>query len=245
MTLPNRYRPPRMVCHSDPVSDAGEGGSSGNADLAYREIRRAIVDGRYPGGQRLIERQISEELHLSRTPVRESIRRLEAEGLVLTERNRGAMVRPVTEIDVVDVYELRAPLEALAARRAAARATADDLSELDRVISMFDRAMQVSDPVAVADAPQVDEANGEFHRCLLRIAAHSRLTHLLAGAVDLPAVVPARTFSTAERIRSNLFHRLIRDAVAAHEPDRAGRLMSEHIFMARDTVLAHLREQRA
>jgi DNA-binding GntR family transcriptional regulator len=233
-----------MVCHSGRVTDAAEVGSSGNADLAYREIRRAIVDGRYRAGQRLIERQISEELHLSRTPVRESIRRLEAEGLVLTERNRGAIVRTVTEIDIVDLYELRAPLEALAARRAAARATVDDLSELDRAIAMFDRAMQVSDPIDVEANAQVDEANGEFHRCLFRIAAHARLTHLLAGAVDLPSVVPARTFSTAERVRSNLFHRLIRDAVAGHEPDRAGRLMSEHVFMARDTVLAHLREQK-
>jgi DNA-binding GntR family transcriptional regulator len=164
--------------------------------------------------------------------------------LVLTERNRGAIVRTVTEVDIVDVYELRAPLEALAARRAAARATVDDLGELDRVIAMFDRAIQMSDPVQADAIPEVDEANGEFHRCVLRIAAHSRLTHLLAGAVDLPSVVPARTFSTAERVRSNLFHRLIRDAVAAHEPDRAARLMSEHIFMARDTVLAHLREQK-
>jgi DNA-binding GntR family transcriptional regulator len=226
------------------VTDAAAAGSSGNADLAYREIRRAILEGRYRAGQRLIERQISEELHLSRTPVRESIRRLEAEGLVLTERNRGAIVRTVTEVDIVDVYELRAPLEALAARRAAARATVDDLGELDRVIAMFDRAIQMSDPVQADAIPEVDEANGEFHRCVLRIAAHSRLTHLLAGAVDLPSVVPARTFSTAERVRSNLFHRLIRDAVAAHEPDRAARLMSEHIFMARDTVLAHLREQK-
>jgi DNA-binding GntR family transcriptional regulator len=234
-----------MVCHSGRVTDAVAAGSSGNADLAYREIRRAIVEGRYRAGQRLIERQISEELHLSRTPVRESIRRLEAEGLVLTKRNRGAMVRPVTETDIVDVYELRAPLEALAARRAAARATVDDLGELDRVIAMFDRAMQVRDPIEVDATPEVDEANGEFHRYLLRVAAHPRLTHLLAGAVDLPSVVPARTFSTAERVRSNLFHRLIRDAVAAHEPDRAARLMSEHVFMARDTVLAHLREQKA
>src|SRR5262245_1038429 len=82
----------------------------GSAEQAYRQIRDAIVQGRYRPGQRLIEQRISEEFGLSRTPVREGLRRLEAEGLVITERNRGAVVRPVTPGDIDDLYELRATL---------------------------------------------------------------------------------------------------------------------------------------
>jgi DNA-binding GntR family transcriptional regulator len=226
------------------VTDARRAGSGGNAEFAYQQIRRAIVEGRYRPGQRLIERNISQEFGLSRTPVRESLRRLEAEGLVLTSLHRGATVHPVTASDVVDVYELRAPLESLAARRAATRANVDDVAELDHVLGAFEEAMMVTTgtPEAVA---RVDETNAQFHRSLLEIADHQRLRHLLSGAVDLPQVLQtSRGFSSAERVRSNLFHRLIRDAVAAHEPDRAARLMSEHVFMARDTLLAHLRDQR-
>ena len=64
--------------------------SIGSTELAYQRIRQAIIDGSYAPGQRLIEQSISEEFDLSRTPIRESLRRLEAEGLVLIERNRGA-----------------------------------------------------------------------------------------------------------------------------------------------------------
>ena len=110
----------------------------GSSELAYRKIRQAIIEGRYQPGQRLIEQRISEEFDLSRTPVRESLRRLDAEGLVIIERNRGAVVRPVAREEILDLYELRSRLEALAAERAAARATAEDLAELDEAIAEFE-----------------------------------------------------------------------------------------------------------
>src|SRR5690349_24905529 len=81
---------------------------------AYDEVRAAIVENRYRPGQRLVEQRIAEELGLSRTPVREALRMLEAEGLVVSERNRGAMVRPLSSTEVVDLYGLRIRLESYA-----------------------------------------------------------------------------------------------------------------------------------
>src|SRR5437879_5999382 len=97
---------------------------------AYAQVRAAIVENRYPPGHRLIEQRIAEELGLSRTPVREALRMLQAEGLVVSERNRGAMVRPLSETEVVDLYGLRIRLESYAVEVASERATASELGGL-------------------------------------------------------------------------------------------------------------------
>lgn len=83
---------------------------------AYRRIRSAIVEGQFRPGQRLVEQRIAEDFAFSRTPIREAMRRLQAEGLVHIEPNRGALVRPMTLEEILDLYELRARLEAYAAR---------------------------------------------------------------------------------------------------------------------------------
>src|ERR1700722_628906 len=215
----------------------------GSSELAYRKIRQAIIEGRYQPGQRLIEQRISEEFDLSRTPVRESLRRLDAEGLVIIERNRGAVVRPIARAEILDLYELRSRLEALAAERAASRATPDDLAELDDAIAEFDAGMAAKELSDIEIVRRVDAANHRFHNALLRISANPRLTLLLARAVDMPLVFQAfRVFTPEMRLRSNLFHRLIRDAVAGDESARAGRLMTEHILMGRDALVRHLND---
>ena len=226
------------------TSPTNEPAEVGIAELAYRRIRQAIVEGRYLPGQRLVEQRICEEFDLSRTPVRESLRRLEAEGLVHTERNRGAIVRPVTESDILDLYELRASLEALAARRAATRAEPADIDELDAGIQAFNEALEKCGVPDIEIVRQIDAANQHFHDTILRIAAHPRLGRILAKAVDLPLVFQAmRIFTPTRRAQSNLFHQLIRDAIANREPERAERLMTEHILMGRDELVAHLGEQ--
>jgi DNA-binding GntR family transcriptional regulator len=215
--------------------------SLGSSQRAYVQIRQAIVEGRYRPGQRLVEQRVSEEFDLSRTPVREALRRLESEGLVLTERNCGAVVRTVTATDVVDLYELRCRLEALAAERAATRATPEDIEELGAAIDEFDRHLAVKGVSDLEMVRRVDAANSRFHSAVLRMADHQRLTQLLETVVDLPLVFQAfKVFSREERERSNLFHRLIRDAIARGEADRAHRLMTEHIYLGRDTLLERL-----
>lgn len=215
----------------------------GSAQRAYELIRSAIIEGRYRAGQRLIEQRIGEEFQLSRTPVREALRLLEAEGLVLSERNRGAVVRPITAKEVVDLYELRARLESMAAERAATRATEDDIAELDQAIAQFQDALPSGTAADLEEIRILNEANSVFHGALIQIADHARLAHLMARTVDVPLVFQAfRVFNHGERERSNLFHRLIREAVAGGEVQRAGHLMSEHILMGRDSLLAHLEE---
>src|SRR5579864_9777932 len=102
-----------------------------NASAAATElIREAIIDGRLPPGQRLKEEELAQELGISRTPVREALLILQAEGLVTAVPNRGAVVRTYTESDLVDMYELRALLESFAAHQAAKRITEAQLAAL-------------------------------------------------------------------------------------------------------------------
>lgn len=219
-----------------------ETGSSDES--AYEHLRAGIVEGRYPPGARLVEQAIAAAIGVSRTPVREALRRLESDGLVISERNRGVVVRSVTSAEVDDLYELRGRLESYAAELAAARATPEQVAEVraaaDEFADATERVVRARRRPArdeVAETRGVNAANRRFHGALVAAAGHERLGALLAGTVDVPLVFRAlRAFDADQLRRSALFHHLIADAVAAGDSVRAGRLMAEHIAQGRDAV---------
>lgn len=219
----------------------------GRSERAYRLIRAAIVEGEFEPGSRLVEQRIGEMFDLSRTPVREALRALAADGLVTIERNRGAVVATMSEEDIRDLYELRARLESLAAERAATRMDDDGIAALDAAIAEFDAGITATaDPSLPPDAGlrRITLANNAFHQAIVTGSGHRRLSALLVHAVDMPLVYQVfRHQSREQSERSNLFHRMLRDAIAAREPERAGALMVEHIMQGRDALLA-LREKR-
>ena len=205
---------------------------------AYAAVRAAIVENRYPPGQRLVEQRIAEELGLSRTPVREALRMLEAEGLVVSERNRGAMVRPLAATEVVDLYGLRIRLESYAVEVATERATEAELGELVAAADMFSDVRRSVDVDSLEGVRALHDANRRVHDGILSAARHHRLAVLLTRTVDTPLVFQAfRTFSATEIERSDTFHHLIVDAMCRRDASRAGALMAEHIAQGRDAVL--------
>jgi len=205
---------------------------------AYAQVRAAIVENRYPPGHRLIEQRIAEELGLSRTPVREALRMLQAEGLVVSERNRGAMVRPLSETEVVDLYGLRIRLESYAVEVASERATETELGDLVDAADAFGRVCRIVDNATVEGVRQLHEANRRFHDGVLAAARHHRLAAMLARTVDIPLVFQAfQTFGPAEVQRSDTFHHLIAEAMCRRDGNRASALMAEHIAQGRDAIL--------
>ncbi|WP_163708129.1 GntR family transcriptional regulator [Mycobacterium timonense] len=216
----------------------------GRSELAYRLIRRAIAEGEFEPGSRLVEQRIGEMFDLSRTPVREALRALAADGLVTIERNRGAIVATMSDTDIRDQYELRARLESLAAERAATRMGGDGIAALDAAIAEFDEGIELmSGPSPDAGLRRITAANSAFHQAIVVGAQHRRLSALLEHAVDIPLVYQVFRHQTRqERERSNLFHRMVRDAIADGEAQRAGALMAEHILQGRDSLLT-LRSQ--
>lgn len=208
------------------------------AERAYELLRTAIVENRYAPGQRLIEQKIAEELGLSRTPVREALRRLEAEGLVVTEAHRGATVRPITINDVIDLYDLRARLEAYAAQLAAERSTPDERAVLAEAVRAFGEATASFEADGDDALRRLVEANRAVHDCILAAAHHDRLATMIARTVDIPLVYRSiQRFGPDERARSDLFHRLVLAAIERGDAERAGALMAEHVRQGLDVVL--------
>lgn len=223
-------------CREDEVAE-----TRGNTQVAYDRIRQAIVEGRYPPGQRLIEQRIAGEFGLSRTPVRESLRRLEAEGLIHSEPNRGAVVRSVSVAEITDLYGLRARLEAYAAELAAERATGEDIARIEAGIALFADALELASSGSLDGLRAIHAANARIHEAIIAASRHWRLAQMLARTVDVPLVFESfRRFGRPELARSHLFHQLIRDAIAAREPDRAAGLITEHVLQGRDVLIAHL-----
>jgi DNA-binding GntR family transcriptional regulator len=205
---------------------------------AYAQVRAAIVENRYPPGMRLVEQRIAEELGLSRTPVREALRLLQAEGLVVSERHRGAVVRPLSSTEVVDLYGLRIQLESYAVAVATERATEQELGELAAAADAFGEIRRTGDVDALEGVRLLHEANRRFHDGVLAAARHHRLEAMLARTVDIPLVFQAfRTFGPAEIERSDVFHHLIVEAMCRRDAGRASALMGEHIAQGRDAVL--------
>lgn len=226
---------------TEPIERAIAAGGR-NADLAYEQIRQAIIEGRYAAGQRLIEQRLAAEFGLSRTPVREAVRRLAAEGMVVTERNRGASVRAISATEIADSYELRSRLEGLVVERAAVRATPEDIERLRAANAEFSVAIPLAGGEASLEAVRrLNDANRRFHAILAETAAYPRLAEILQRTVDTSLVFQAlRHFDRAESERSAIFHNLIRQAVAAGEGRRGAHLMEEHVLQGRDVLLAHL-----
>lgn len=223
--------------------------STAGAAHAYEQVRIAIVENRYPPGYRLVEQRIAAELGLSRTPVREALRMLASEGLVVSEHHRGAMVRPLSPTEVVDLYGLRIRLESYAASLAAERITDDEVAALRAAADEFGEIRRDVGTDDLASLRCLNAANRVLHDGILAAARHSRLTTMLSRTVDLPLVFQAfSNFGADEMERSDLFHHLIVDAIARRDPGRAERLMAEHIAQGRDAVLTpmtHATEDRA
>ncbi|WP_134322238.1 GntR family transcriptional regulator [Cumulibacter soli] len=207
---------------------------------AYDRIRDAIVEGRLAPSDRLIEQRLAADLNLSRTPIREALRRLQAEGLVISEANRGAIVRPVSEEEILDYYEMRCRLEAYASELAAERIEPDQLELLRSDAVEFERVVEHSDSTTES-IRQVNAANKQLHGRIVEAARHPRLAQLLNQAVDAPLVFTAfRRYQIDERRRSAQFHYMITEAIANGEGRRAGNLMAEHIMQGRDALLENL-----
>ena len=121
-------------------------------DVVFNTLRQAILRGELQPGKRLMEIQLAQRLGVSRTPVREAIRKLELEGLVLMIPRRGAEVAEITRQDLEDVLEVRAALEELAVKDACEHITDEQLQDLKKAANEFKRSLEGTDLVACAEA---------------------------------------------------------------------------------------------
>ena len=213
---------------------------------AYEQIRQAIVEGRYHAGQRLVEKNLGEEFEVSRTPVREALRMLESEGLVVSLPNKGSVVRPLSAQDIYDIYDLRVHLESLAAERAARDPHPDQLAVLEAANEDFAALLPSFTGDDLDVVRRIAAVNRRFHQGFIDMAGSWRLTQLLARTVDAVLVFQNfQSYEPAELERSLVFHQLIAQAIARRAPERAGHLIAEHILLGRDILVERRRESVA
>lgn len=204
--------------------------------VATEVIREAIIDGRLAPGERLKEQELASELGLSRTPIREALAVLQAEGLVDMVPNRGATVRSHDASDLDDLYRLRALLEGYTAGRAAARVTDQDVSALVESCERFEA-------LADGEIGDIVKENLFFHNLILESAGSERAGRLVRNVIELPLVYKSYIFYSPEQRRiSAHYHWQITRAIRARDAERAELVMKEHIFEARDLLVSHVRE---
>jgi DNA-binding GntR family transcriptional regulator len=191
-------------------------------DVSYRQLRDAIATGELLPSQRLVESDLAASLGVGRAAIRTAIARLAQENLVERQPNRGARVRRVSDEEALEVVELRLVLECLVVRHAAQHADARDTERLARIMHDMEQQCAVEDMAGFA------RTNAQFHGEVLRIARHETarrmLDSLLSHRFELQRLTtPARP---SDRLSE---HRVIYDAMCAHDPDAAERAMYRHL----------------
>jgi len=200
-----------------------------------QELRALILGGELLPGSRLAEVELAERLGVSRTPVREALTRLAAEGLVEVAANRGARVATWTVAELEGVFDLRASLEPRLTAFAVPNATAVDVEELD---DLAHRMVEVGTPGPWQDLDALVPLNRAFHDRLVALAGQPTLATALAAAIHPPIV--RRNFHTYDEasLRRSLAHHVeIVAAVRAADPAWAEAVMTAHIRNARSVMV--------
>lgn len=208
------------------------------AETAYETIRAHILDGTFAPGMRLKEADLVVFCGVSRTPVREALRRLAAEDFVRIQRNQGAEVKAWSDADLDDLFELRALLEGHAAARAARRIDAEQTARIRAAIEEMDAVLAS----AMSQERQVTEflrLNRVVHETVWEAAGSERLVSMLGHLVEQALLVhTARAFSLARISQSHHHHQELLEALQAGDEVWAEGLMRSHIRAARLTLKA-------
>lgn len=212
------------------------------ADRAYQLLRNDIVAGVLGGGRHLAETELAEQYGLSRTPIRESLRRLQSEGLIEVIPHRGARVVDWHTFDVEGMYDLRVVVECFVTRRAATRLTDVQIAELAELCDQMEAvtlAGKAGDPDTVA---AFTELNSLFHGGIAEAADASYALPARNMLVALPVILQAvHNYAPLGYRRSNAHHRELLDAFRAKDPDWAESVMRLHVVSSKASIMAELR----
>jgi DNA-binding GntR family transcriptional regulator len=220
-------------------SDAGS-----TADAVYETLRHCIVHGELSPGERLRSDALAGELRVSRTPVREALRKLEAEGLVARSPRSGLIVRELTEQDLTEIFYMREALEGMAARLAAENATPSEIADIRDLFEDMEAVHRRGDIKALR------KLTGEFQSLVHRASHNSRLSQCLKGLQDHVRQIQSSTLFLPGRATHALAeHRALIRALEQRDGDLAEKLAREHrnktLKLRKQMIRAQLRKARA
>jgi len=206
-------------------TDGGAGtGEGGLNQQAYEEIRRRILEGELLPSSPLSEHQLAATLQLSRTPVREAIKRLEKEGLVRSIPNRGTFIAELSAQDIMEIYQVRERLEGLAARIAAEQMSTEDVQALEHEVAL---TASLSDEDRIGEIFQSDI---RFHKLIIAATRNQRLSIILATLDDQMYRVRAILPRSADWLGATLRdHKAIVEQIKARDGKGAEQAMEQHL----------------
>ncbi|MGB9841001.1 GntR family transcriptional regulator [Thermovenabulum sp.] len=207
-------------------------------EIVFQALREAIISGELKPGERLMEVQLAEEMGVSRTPVREAIRKLELEGLVVMVPRKGAYVAGLSMKDAADVFEVRQSLEGLAAALAAERITDEEIESLERVL------LEINDAAEKNDINLIIQKDAEFHNILFKASRNDRLVQIINNLKEQIDRFRIQSFENPGRLKKLMEeHKKIVEAITERNVEKAKKLAEEHIEKVENNVMDILRKQ--
>ncbi|MFE7191693.1 GntR family transcriptional regulator [Kitasatospora sp. NPDC057541] len=203
-------------------------------DLVYVQLRERIIEGEYPAGRRLVERELAETMGVSRVPVREAMQRLEAEGFLTVQARRGAVVAEFGPADAEHFFAVRESLEALAASLAAVHATPAGLKNLERILARTRRA---------AENGRLRETvglNADFHRAIVELSGNPLLQDMMAPLDGRLRRLFRLTSGPESSTPMCTEHEQLLAAIRARDPEAAADLARRHVGGTRAFALTAL-----
>lgn len=201
------------------------------ADQVFEKLEDDIIMGVYARGELLTELKLVEQLGVSRTPIREALRRLEQERLI-ADSGKGSVVLGITLQDLVDIMEIRQRIEGIAAAYATKNMTTEGLEELRRISELQDFYFEKM------DAERLRETDDQFHDAIFRMSGSTVLCDTLRPLHKKTQRFRRLACSDAPRVEeSNRQHKEIYLAIAAGDADKASALMTAHIDSAKQSMI--------
>lgn len=208
-------------------------------DVVFNTLRQAILTGELKPGERLMEIHLANRLGVSRTPIREAIRKLELEGLVTMIPRRGAEVAQITEKSMSDVLEVRRAMDALCVELACERITEEELAQLKEACGYFEQVVRTK------DVKQIAQADVELHDIILQATGNQRLIQLvnnLSEQMYRYRFEYIKDFSQHERLVEE--HRIIYESLVGRDKERACEAAKVHIDNQKKAIIQQIRLDR-
>lgn len=209
-------------------------------DVVFNTLRKAILTGELKPGERLMEIHLANKLGVSRTPIREAIRKLELEGLVIMIPRRGAEVAQITEKSLKDVLEVRRALDALCVELACERITEEELTGLREACSEFERATHTKDATTIA------AADVALHDIIVHATGNARLIQLINNLSE--QMYRYRFEYIKDESRHDKLveeHRMIYESIVAKDKEQAARAAQLHIDNQEKSIIEQIRLERS
>ena len=196
-------------------------------DHTSKYLEDMIIKGKLRPGQRIKEQEVSSQLGVSRPPVREAFKILEAEGLIKREPRRGVLVSEVTKNDIWEIYTLKIALYTLAVTLAIDRISDNGIGKLEKIVAQMEVIVQDD---TNPDIIRYEELNNLFHETTTILAGHARLKKMVQSLNNQIKRVSYRSFTKKGHLKSSCrYHRQILEAIKARDKILAERLTKEHI----------------